>query len=296
MTPRPDADDPRSREDDPTGIRALLSSLPDPGPMPPDLVDRITAALITERAARSGSPDLAPPTSPGLDDLAARRAAVRRGPSLRSLRWMAAAAAVLGVVVLGSLPLVDGQATWAALFTGAGDSSPAIQSAKAAPPSASVPDTPRTSGVTSSAHRHETARVGQEPGGSGSAAPSEPATGGQEAPPGGASVAFLASGHRYTAATLGHEAGRLDPTTATPQGLTGSAHAGLVGTAKGARACASALGVPSGAPLVVDVATYAGKPAAVILVTTSTGSVAFAVERSCTTGSTGLLAGPALVG
>jgi negative regulator of sigma E activity len=52
----PQPPDPRRRDifdelDDPTGMRALLSSLPDPGPMPPDLVDRITAALAAERVA-----------------------------------------------------------------------------------------------------------------------------------------------------------------------------------------------------------------------------------------------------
>ena len=36
-------------EDDPTGMRQVLHSLPDPGPMPPDLVARITAALEAER-------------------------------------------------------------------------------------------------------------------------------------------------------------------------------------------------------------------------------------------------------
>ena len=37
---------------DPTGVRDLLGSLPDPGPMPGDLVARITASLEAESRAR----------------------------------------------------------------------------------------------------------------------------------------------------------------------------------------------------------------------------------------------------
>lgn len=44
-------------EDDPHGVRELLSSLPDPGPMPADVVARISGALATQQAARTGSPD-----------------------------------------------------------------------------------------------------------------------------------------------------------------------------------------------------------------------------------------------
>ena len=42
-----------SPEDDPTGVRALLSSLPEPDPMPAYLVERISASLAAEQASRS---------------------------------------------------------------------------------------------------------------------------------------------------------------------------------------------------------------------------------------------------
>ena len=48
-------DDRTPVEHDPTGMRALLSSLPDPGPMPEDLVARITAALAHEAGADAGA-------------------------------------------------------------------------------------------------------------------------------------------------------------------------------------------------------------------------------------------------
>ncbi|WP_270887075.1 hypothetical protein [Pedococcus sp. 5OH_020] len=47
-------------EPDPTGIRALLSSLPDPGPMPPDLVERITASIAAEQSARQAQGTVTP--------------------------------------------------------------------------------------------------------------------------------------------------------------------------------------------------------------------------------------------
>lgn len=39
-----------SDENDPTGVRELLAALPDPGPMPQELVDRIEARLAVEQA------------------------------------------------------------------------------------------------------------------------------------------------------------------------------------------------------------------------------------------------------
>ena len=49
-------DDTAPVEHDPTGMRALLASLPDPGPMPDDLVARISAALEAE-AGRADDAD-----------------------------------------------------------------------------------------------------------------------------------------------------------------------------------------------------------------------------------------------
>lgn len=92
--PTPPAGDPD--ELDPTGVRELLAGLPDPGPMPADLVRRIEARLEVERAHRDGAAG-----TPGLSDhadrvvdLAAERS--RRRPA-RTLALVGAAAA--GLVV-----------------------------------------------------------------------------------------------------------------------------------------------------------------------------------------------------
>ena len=79
-----------SPEDDPTGVRALLSSLPEPEPMPAYLVDRISASLAAEQASRSRAP--ASTVSP----LVRRHRPARR--LVLGLAGVAAAAAVVGLI------------------------------------------------------------------------------------------------------------------------------------------------------------------------------------------------------
>jgi hypothetical protein len=81
-----------TRDDDPTGVRALLSSLPDPDPMPKHLVDRINASLAAEQAQRATSFSGASVT-PLL--ATARR---RRARLLFAIAGAAAAVAVIAVV------------------------------------------------------------------------------------------------------------------------------------------------------------------------------------------------------
>lgn len=91
-------------EPDPTGMRALLSSLPDPGPMPEDLVRRIEARLAVEAHAASaaGSGDR---SADRLVDLAAERSS--RRPA-RTVALLGVAAAGLLATTLGIGQLVDG--------------------------------------------------------------------------------------------------------------------------------------------------------------------------------------------
>ncbi len=80
--PRPG--EPWSRDEDPTGIRHLLGSLPDPGPVPPELVERINATLAAEQAAREARHQTVVPLRP------------RRR---RTIGLVAAAAAVIAIGV-----------------------------------------------------------------------------------------------------------------------------------------------------------------------------------------------------
>jgi hypothetical protein len=80
-----------SGEDDPTGVRALLSALPEPDPMPEHLVERINASLAAEQAQRATTV----PGSPVAHLATTRR---RRGRLLFAIAGAAAAVAVVAVV------------------------------------------------------------------------------------------------------------------------------------------------------------------------------------------------------
>lgn len=104
--------DDQSPEVDPTGVRALLSALPDPGPMPQDLVDRITASLQAEQLLRTPHTD-GDAADAGVISLTAERH--RRRPG-RTLSLLAGAAAVAVAATVAS----------SQLFGGLGDSMPSL--------------------------------------------------------------------------------------------------------------------------------------------------------------------------
>lgn len=90
---------PEGHDDDPTGIRALLAALPDPGPMPQDLVERIGARLAVEQAHREqDAPGALAARSDSAIDLAAERSHRRPG---RTVAILGAAAAGLLVATVG---------------------------------------------------------------------------------------------------------------------------------------------------------------------------------------------------
>lgn len=109
-TPEPpdrDSTGPRSEEDDPTGVRALLAGLADPGPMPEDLVRRIGDRLEVERAyLAAGRPDtLLDQHGDRVIDLADQRS--RRRPG-RTLALLGAAAAGLAVTTVALTQVLGG--------------------------------------------------------------------------------------------------------------------------------------------------------------------------------------------
>ncbi|MGB8382538.1 MAG: hypothetical protein WCG47_15060, partial [Dermatophilaceae bacterium] len=46
-----------AEDDDPTGVRALLAALPDPGPMPEDVAARVLARLADAHSGHSAAGD-----------------------------------------------------------------------------------------------------------------------------------------------------------------------------------------------------------------------------------------------
>ncbi|WP_392543731.1 hypothetical protein [Oryzobacter telluris] len=271
-------DDDAPVEHDPTGMRALLASLPDPGPMPDDLVARITAALSAEGSSPGlhAVPDV-PDAAPRFDDDAPVPAwagtpdadGVSSGATVVPLRrrsWgrhLAVAAAVVGAVGLGGVAL---QATNGGLVASF--------------------DATSGGGADSGASMAE----GSKDQG-GSAPQAAPAAGSGE-------VVVVLTDTAYSSADLGSVA-RLTAVS-PPQALRDLAaeapSLGPIATSIGARSCADALGIAPTAGLLVDLAQVDGAPAAVIIATEETGRSAWAVQRSCTTGTTGLIRGPVPLG
>ncbi len=266
-------DDADPVEHDPTGVRALLGSLPDPGPMPEHLVARITAALEQESRRPAGSADGAtartgaaagwdpPPVPRHLAAAAPSSPAGGAGvvPLRRRRAWVlgAAAAAVvalgLGGVVVDRLSPGGLQASLG--IAGSGDDAGAAESA-----------------AGGSADRP--ALVAED---------------------GTLGVVVLATGTDYTAGSLAALAGGLPraPGDGAAAGARGDAPAEALAGPAGARACAAGLGVDPADTVAVDLATFGGRDAAVVVATAADGSSrAWVVERTCTAASPGIVRGP----
>ena len=120
-------------EHDPTGVRALLGALPDPGPMPAELVARIDAALAAEadggdRLARVIP--LAAADATRDDGILSGQARQQRRRAV--LPWLAAAAVAGIVTVAGTNLLHDHGSSIAAAFQGGSTASSARSAAASA--------------------------------------------------------------------------------------------------------------------------------------------------------------------
>ncbi|QDO87133.1 hypothetical protein FNH13_01330 [Ornithinimicrobium ciconiae] len=120
---RPDPDLNQPDDQDPTGVRSLLAGLPDPGPMPDELMARIVQSLELEQQRRSAGAASSYPGGPATPDtsddplgegrsdhgsvvsLDAERQ--RRRPG-RTVLWLGGAAAVAMVATLSVNQLIDG--------------------------------------------------------------------------------------------------------------------------------------------------------------------------------------------
>ncbi|WP_323095541.1 hypothetical protein [Intrasporangium sp. YIM S08009] len=97
----------------------------------------------------------------------------------------------------------------------------------------------------------------------------------------------------YAAATLGAQARELldHPRAPLRPGAAEAPAIGPIGTDVGLASCLEGLGVAAPAPSAVsaDLATFEGRPAAVVVVTRDGASSAWAVERSCSAQAPGVL-------
>ena len=273
-------DDADQVEHDPTGMRELLGSLPDPGPMPDHLVARITAALQQESRARaegSGTADAEP--VPGWSPPPAPEALTAAGglagpgdagdaavvPLRRRRMWVLGAAAA-AVVVLGLGGVVVDRLSEGGLVASLGVSQGGDDAGTA-----------------------ESAADGAAPE---SAAVAEDSDLG---------VVVVATGTDYSAASLGGLAAVLPTTPGTDGGGTAlrddDGASGGLAAPSAARSCADGLGIAPGEAVTVDLSTFDGHDAAVVVATAADGTArAWAVERGCTATDPGVIEGPVRVG
>lgn len=238
---------------DPTGMRALLRGLPDPGPMPDDLVDRIQASLA----------DLPP--------LEGQSSAVSRGTVSSRPSWWArhgshvavAAVLVIGGGAVASIP-------WGDIGSG------------------SVDDSAASGGSDSSDMAGDQAKTYSES--DPDAAGPQVAQGGAEAVLG--AVSIRQSDRDYRAEGLANQVSGGAAGATLPPLMAETPSIGPIGTEIGVRSCLEALGLPRATRADVDLGTLDGTPTAVLVVTLGGERTAYAVGRNCTTGSPSVLAGP----
>jgi len=238
-----------SPDDDQTGVRALLSGLPEPDPMPAYLIERISASLAAEQAQRTVLASGASVTPL----LATTR---RRGRLLFSIAGAAAAVVLVGV--LGTNLVGDNQSRDTTSAASSGRDSAARESSGQTPTSS---DDKAVSGNTltpASALASIQIRV--------SSVRYTQAT-------------FVAQARNLRDVTFD---------SLQRIGAASSA-VGPMGTTSGLVDCLSAIGADGAQMVQADLAFYEGQPAVIIVATTDGIPSAYAVGRGCSRADASLL-------
>jgi hypothetical protein len=254
---------------DQVAVSALLHRVPDPGPMPSDYATRLDAAIAAAQTARAeeagqtaGSRGSAPAGEPG----GARPAdVVPLDPGGRSSRWAALAESRLtkSLVAAAAVVLI-GAGGYAALHRSTSDQ----QSSASAGSAASVP-APVAGGV--------------------------PTRGAVKSL---AAVPVVSSGTAYSKANIATEVtGRLATATAAaaqgdaqPNKPAAEAAGSTLGTVAGIKACLQAIDAPTAVPELIDLATFEGKPAAILVLPDTNGTKeVWVVSRTCSGTNDGTL-------
>ncbi len=249
-----------SPDDDPTGVRALLSGLSQPEPMPAHLVERINASLAAAQAERAERAAQAT-RSPG-GSVSPLVASTRSGPRRVLFAMAGAAAAVALIAVVGGnliKPIRQDSATSAADgFAPSAPSSP-------------------------------------EAGGRASADTLDKALASGAAPP---VIQIRRSQTRYTQAGFTVQArtlrrdvfdGARSASPSSPGSLAFAADGGRLGTPLGLADCLRAVGADGAKMVRADLAFYEGKPAVIIVATTAGIPMAYAVGPACSLADAALL-------
>lgn len=240
-------------------VRSLLAGAPDPGPMPAAVSDRISAALAEEVRLRVEPGPLAGAghEGGGLGEGTYAAGAVRRLPSRSGRPGRPRPVYLVAAVAAATVVVAAGASVLHVTKRPNGAAAMGGSYSSPAPPSASPPQV----AGTGSPH-------------------------------------VQLSRTAYTAGDLAARARTLLDHPGPPiRDLAAESPAiGPIATPIGLESCLEAVGAvdathPAPDAVSVDLATFDGRPAAVLVVTRAGASTAWVVERSCTTGSPGVLAG-----
>ena len=301
---------------DPTGMRDLLASQPDPGPMPDALSDRIMAALSAERSAEERDQSrvselLADLPDPGpMPDIVAKRIVV----AIETERTALADADPTGMRDLlasqpdpGPMPAaVSDRIAEALRREAAGLERPqnvtALRSSGSSSSSTrgSAPATERRGMLRLVAGAAAAAVAGVVAFGalqsmSNDAPPTQAGTSTASSDSVAEKVHVTSTDKNYTAASFRTDAGALAKAdVASGLSTADASRLGSVATPEGALSCAAAIGkdVVNGANrITVDIAAYENKPALIVVTTKDGKSTGWVLSRSCDTNQTPV-AGP----
>jgi predicted anti-sigma-YlaC factor YlaD len=247
----------RSALGDQVEVSAWLRRAPDPGPMPPDVVARLDAALAGAASTRSPNGTTARSAGSAVDVTSAGNVLPMAGRAERTGRLgrLAESRVTKSLVAAAAVALI-GAGGFAALHRNSANPSTAAGAS-----SASAGDKGAT--VQGAAQ---------------------------------AAVPVRHSGTKYTTANITDEvrAQLATPVESTGGGSAIQPAAGTDATTlaspAGLKACLAALNAPSAVPLLVDLATYNGKPAAVLVLPSATnGQELWVVSPTCAPNKDGTL-------
>ncbi|GAA1149364.1 hypothetical protein [Ornithinicoccus hortensis] len=278
-------DDDAQVENDPTGVRALLSSLPDPGPMPDTVFARISASLQEEQERREQQSAFGPTSGPDVISLAAERH--RRRP-MRTLTYLGAAAGLAVVATVVSTQVFGpGDGGGSGISADVGNSNSRDQEG-GVQADVGAADEGAADGSTA-AEGDEGAMAEPPPLGAAdeddAAAPTMGAAGGDQAGR-GLTLGFASGEVALSSTDFAADVSRWY--SASPVTESGSASV-LAG-------CAQALGnaVPDDATLVLTEGSLDGDPV-VLALQTEPNRIAWALDPSCSTGEGEILQGPSVI-
>ena len=264
-------------EPDPTGVRALLSAQPDPGPMPKVVSDRILAALA-ENGRRAGLDEAAGSAELGaelgLSGVSGAAGSRRRRGTERPES-------------LVSMPRVDTRRRWAVLGSAAATlvalglaGGLLSQTGSRGAASASLPGAVAGAAARQDSSQGSTARSGApELNVASSATPT---------------LHIEMSTRTYTRQNVARLAQDLvdAPTAELRQPAGDSPSVAPIGTPLGLAECVTTLGEDGADAVYADLAMFEGTPGVVLVVIDANLKEVYVVERTCAKGAPGVLFGP----